>query len=135
MSHLERHTYPALLASIPRIRDMMVPRLAELGFDSKKTMQMCLVMEEVAVNIVKCAYEGCSNGEIIIEIEQADEFTIRVIDNGIPFDPLDMEEPDIDADIPDRAVGGLGIFIVRKLVDKITYERINDQNQLTLIKT
>ena len=61
--------------------------------------------------------------------------TITFIDRGSPYDPLAKEDPDLDAEVEDRKVGGLGIFMVRSCMDDIKYEYKNGQNRLTIRKS
>lgn len=93
-----------------------------------------LVVEEVAMNCIKyCHTEGMSDFEITMD-PRDDVLTIEIIDAGRPFDPLtDAPEADTDSDIEDRAIGGLGIHLVRTMTDDMRYRREADQNHLTLI--
>ena len=59
---------------------------------------------------------------------------IEIIDCGIPFDPLTLPKPDVNAPIEDRKIGGLGIYMMRKLMDKVNYKREQGKNILTLVK-
>ena len=59
---------------------------------------------------------------------------LRITDRGIPFDPLARRDPDINLSAEEREIGGLGIFMVKKTMDEVRYERIENQNVLTMIK-
>ncbi len=93
-----------------------------------------LVLEEVAMNCIKyCHLEGVTDFEIRM-VPENDVLTIEITDAGRPFNPLtDAPEADTDSDIEDRAVGGLGIHLVRTMTDEMRYRREGDQNHLTLI--
>ncbi len=93
-----------------------------------------LVIEEVAMNCIKyCHMEGVADFEIKM-VPENDVLTIEITDAGRPFNPLtDAPEADTDSDIEDRAVGGLGIHLVRTMTDEMRYRREGDQNHLTLI--
>lgn len=95
-----------------------------------------IVIDEIFSNIVRYAYKeakGPATIEFINNREQ-DSFSIRFTDEGVPYDPLSAPEPDITLSAEDRAIGGLGIFMVRKLTDDIKYSYENKKNILTITK-
>ena len=93
-----------------------------------------LVLEELGLNIMNYGHdEGLHEFEIILTSAE-DALTIEVTDDGRPFDPLnEAPEPDLDASVDDRQVGGLGLHLVRKMVDEMFYRREQDKNHLTLV--
>lgn len=92
-----------------------------------------LVLEEIVVNIVSYAYADTLKHEIVICLEREEkEVVVRVQDDGLAFDPLKIPAPDLDAPLEKRAVGGLGMHVVRNLAKEIKYERIQGRNILTL---
>ena len=105
------------------------------GFSSKDMNRIQLASEEVLVNIISYAYPD-SDGDIEITytVEESGGLVIEITDWGIPFDPLSLPEPDMEASIEDRKIGGLGIFIIRSIMDEVDYKREGDQNILTLVK-
>ena len=97
---------------------------------------MNLVLEELGINIIRYAYGEDSNEtfQIIITSEPS-ELTVDVIDAGPPFNPLtDAPEPDTDAPMLDRPIGGLGIHLVKSMMDEVDYKREYDRNHLRLVK-
>jgi len=101
----------------------------------KATNEILLVLEEALVNIQAYAYADQNEHEIEVCLFATEtEFTARLIDDGRPFDPSRMPEPDINATLKERKVGGLGIYFVNKFMDKIEHERKGDKNILTLKK-
>jgi anti-sigma regulatory factor (Ser/Thr protein kinase) len=92
-----------------------------------------LVLEELGVNIVN--YSGAT-GEIEISLaSDAESITVEISDNGRPFNPLDdLETPDISAPLGDRAVGGLGVHLVRSMMDELRYSREDGKNKLAMTK-
>ena len=92
-----------------------------------------LVLEEVLVNIIRYAYPA-ADGEIEIACELVGEEDLRisVMDTGVPFNPLEKSDPDLDAAIEDRPIGGLGIYLVRQLANEVHYRREGEKNVLTL---
>ncbi len=100
-----------------------------------------LCVEELVVNIIDYAYtdEDIKNNknDIILDImvdKNKNEIKITTTDNGIKFNPLLIKEPDINADLEDRKVGGLGIFLIKKYMNELNYKYINNQNIFIMIK-
>ena len=100
------------------------------------TFQIGLAVEELGVNIVNYGHDDDKAHEIKIVISSEDEaITIEIEDDGNAFNPLqDAPEPDLDAEVEDRTVGGLGIYLVRTMMDEVRYERQQNKNCLTLVK-
>jgi len=98
-------------------------------------LDITLVIEELLVNTITHGYpQGGDGGEIELRLSSTAK-TIKIVikDNGIPFNMLDAEKPDINLPLKERKIGGMGIHLVKSLTDKITYERKNGKNILTLI--
>jgi sigma-B regulation protein RsbU (phosphoserine phosphatase) len=120
-----------------------VPRLAEfvdsvceaMNFDMGTTMKMNLAIEEAVVNVMNYAYPAGTKGEVNIEA-QANDVRLKFVitDNGMPFDPTAKKEVDTTLSAEERSIGGLGIHLVRQIMDSINYERIGGTNVLTLRK-
>ena len=93
-----------------------------------------LAIEEVVLNVMDYGYdEGVHEFELILTSE-ADTLTIEVVDDGRPFDPLnDVPTPDLEATVEERKVGGLGIHLVRTMMDQVNYRREQGRNHLILI--
>ncbi|MCL2805609.1 MAG: SpoIIE family protein phosphatase [Treponema sp.] len=100
---------------------------------SDSMSEICIAAEEIFMNIVNHAYEN-SAGEVSIKISTDEKTVIRFEDNGKPYNPLEYPQPDLDKSIKDRPVGGLGIFLFRKLMDSAEYSRVNDCNVLVIAK-
>ena len=100
------------------------------------TFQIGLAVEELGVNIVNYGHDDDKAHEISIVISSEDEaITIEVEDDGHAFNPLsDAPAPDLDAEVEDRTVGGLGIHLVRTMMDEVHYQRQQNKNCLTLVK-
>ena len=100
------------------------------------TFQIGLAVEELGVNIVNYGHDDDKAHEIKIVISSEDEaITIEIEDDGHAFNPLsDAPEPDLDAEVEDRTVGGLGIHLVRTMMDEVHYQRQQNKNCLTLVK-
>lgn len=114
----------------------IIKALEENNANGKAVYQMNLALEEIFVNIVNYAYEN-NNGKIEIAYDlNKDEklIKIKIKDKGKEFNPLEVKDPDLKAPAKERQIGGLGIYIVKNIVDDIKYQRINNENVLEIIK-
>jgi len=106
------------------------------GFSDKDVYNIQLATDEAASNIIEHAYENQPEG--VLELScgmRGDVIIIILIDHGESFDPSEIPLPDLKADLSDRKIGGLGIFLMRKLMDEVHYEPKSDKsNVLTMIK-
>ena len=93
--------------------------------------KLSVVVEELVLNIVDYANSDYLDVEIIRDEKS---ITLRFHDGGVPFNPLEKEEPDFTIPLEDRKIGGLGIFMVIKYMDTVTYERTGEENILTVRK-
>jgi serine/threonine-protein kinase RsbW len=106
------------------------------GFTDKDVYNIQLATDEAASNIIEHAYEKISDGVLELSCGVRDDLiTIILIDHGESFDPSEIPLPDLKADLSDRKIGGLGIFLMRKLMDDVRYEvTANEGNILTMTK-
>lgn len=107
------------------------------GFDDRDVYNIQLATDEAASNIIEHAYEGVNDG--LLEIScgvNGSAITIVLVDHGESFDPSVVPVPDLKADLSERKIGGLGIFLMRKLMDEVRYEAEprKKRNTLTMIK-
>jgi anti-sigma regulatory factor (Ser/Thr protein kinase) len=94
-----------------------------------------VVLDEVASNVVNYAYGGGSDRPIVVEARaEAGELQVEVIDEGPPFNPLERPAPATDQPLSQRPIGGLGIHIVKELMDEVDYRRVDDRNRLRFAK-
>ncbi|MCR5161977.1 MAG: ATP-binding protein, partial [Lachnospiraceae bacterium] len=102
----------------------------------KTQMQIIVAVEEIFVNIADYAYAP-EKGRAMVCVEFSGQpltITITFLDNGIPYDPLAHQDPDVTAPAEERSIGGLGILITKKTMDEVAYEYKNGQNVLKLKK-
>ena len=110
-------------------------RTPEVASCPKESYAIHLVCEELVVNVVSYAYADEAEGYLKIQIEKADGMiTIRFIDGGVAFNPLEREMPDVSLAMEERQIGGLGIFLTVQMMDEVQYERINNENVVTIKK-
>ena len=106
-----------------------------LALDMSTTMQLTRAMEEAVVNVMNYAYPAGTRGEVrICAVANDERLKLVISDDGIPFDPTARPEADITLSAEERGIGGLGIHLVRQIMDSINYERVGEQNVFTLRK-
>lgn len=133
---MEKFTIDAKLENLPAVTEFVIDALESRDCSMKVTMQMELVIEEIFVNVASYAYKN-DVGEVTIcrkfdEEPRAIELTF--IDSGTLYNPLEHKDPDTSLGAEEREIGGLGIFLVKKNVDEISYKREDGQNILTVKK-
>jgi serine/threonine-protein kinase RsbW len=107
----------------------------EWDMDFNLEMQLNLVLEEAFTNIVKYAYSDTGSHTVTISLElNGDELAMALTDDGRFYDPTQREDPDISLPAEKREIGGLGIYLIRKMTDRVEYDRINNTNVLRIFK-
>ena len=126
----------ALKENLGEVSAFVDSHLEEIECPIKAQMQLDIAVEELFVNIANYAYAP-DTGKATIRLEINEEplsVSITFIDNGVPYDPLAKADPDITLSAEERAIGGLGIFMVKKSMDDMFYEYKDSQNVLTIVK-
>lgn len=116
--------------SLLEVSEFLDVCLEEWDVPMKAGFQVKVVADEVYSNIV--FYSGATAGEVVVT-DLADEVRLLFVDNGVSYNPLDAEDPDVTAAAEDRDVGGLGTFMVKRMAKEVTYERVGEENRLTVI--
>ena len=107
-----------------------------LVIEPKLARDIRLAVEEAVVNVMDYAYPSGTEGDVTVDVSSnGRRVKVVISDTGTPFDPTKTDRADTTLSVEDRPVGGLGILLVRQLMDSINYERINGKNILTLKKT
>lgn len=128
-------TLPAQTERLPEVLAFVEEQLEEAGCPMKAQMQISVATEEVYVNIASYAYApGSGMATIRLELTQEPAVVLTFIDSGIAFNPLEKEDPNVNLPAEERQIGGLGIFMTKKTMDEVRYERAGNRNVLTLIK-
>ena len=123
------------IQQVPRLA-LFVDEVCEtVGLDMATTMKLNLAIEEAVVNVMNYAYPQGTVGDIKIEAKGDNNLLeFIIIDCGSPFDPTAQQEADITLSAEERPIGGLGIHLVRQIMDDVTYDRKDNKNILTLRK-
>ena len=126
----------ASIEDIPAVTEIIESELEKLDCPMKTTIQMNIAIDEIYSNIAKFAYKD-GNGPVTVKLAELDDphgVKITFIDEGLPYNPVTKEDPDVTLSAEERKIGGLGIFMVKKSMDDMQYQYINDKNILVLIK-
>ena len=122
-------------SEVGRLMDRVEQQCHEWGLAEDDTVNLNLILDEFVSNVIRHGYEDEGPHEIHVVVGLAgDDASIRIEDDGKPFNPLEAPPPDLDLPIDQRPIGGLGIFIARALVDSIEYRRERGRNVLTMTK-
>lgn len=115
----------------------VVTSARDAGFPARHIQEIELVVEEALVNIINYAYPEQDNGDVEVKcgLDDQGRLLIEIRDKGIPFDVGSYSAPDLNVNFSENKIGGLGIFLIRKMADKVHYRRDGEENVLTLIIT
>ena len=129
-------TVPAKLEAIGEVTEFVAKQLTAVDCPEDIQFSFALVVEEICANIANYAYTDKAGDMTVAFSFKEDERLAEIVftDDGIPFDPTARPEPDITLPAADRKIGGLGIHIVKKVMDEVTYQYIRGQNVLTVRK-
>ena len=122
--------------SVEKVANYISEQLEKVSCPMKTQMQIGVAVEEIFANIVNYAY-GEETGEVEISVDTEDapnNVTIVFKDSGIQYNPLEKEDPDITLSSDDRPIGGLGVFMVKKLMDYVVYRYEEGRNILEIRK-
>ena len=133
---MKKITLPAKVENVDEAIDFVNEVLESHDCSMKLTMQIDIAVEELFVNIAHYAYTpGEGDATLTCNVEGDPAYvTITFCDSGTPYNPLNKADPDITLAAEDRDIGGLGIFMVKKSMDDMTYEYVDGQNMLTIKK-
>jgi len=125
---------PNRLSETSRVKKHFDTFAEDYGIPEKVRLKMNVVFDELLTNIISYAYQDNKEHDIGIKVElSADRLKVSMVDDGIPFNPLGVETPDTGLPLEERKIGGLGIHLVRKMMDKVSYRRRIDKNVITVV--
>ena len=129
-------TLKATLESLPEVTSFIEEQLEALDCPMKAMMQIDVAIDEMFGNIVRYAYApGTGDATVRFDFdEQTRTASVIFLDQGVPFNPLENAAPDVTLSAEEREIGGLGIFLVRKTMDAVEYQRADGFNILTIKK-
>ncbi|MHB8139206.1 MAG: ATP-binding protein [Smithellaceae bacterium] len=124
---------PARVESLHELLTFIRAEAKKRGFSENLLRRIELVAEEALVNVFVHGY-GQKGGQVEVRCLISDDpaLTIEIHDHGVSFDPLSLADPDVQSDLANRKIGGMGVFLIRKMTDRVAYRREGDSNILTL---
>jgi anti-sigma regulatory factor (Ser/Thr protein kinase) len=128
-------TIEAVSENIDLVTDFINEQLDEIDCPMKLQVKIDIAVDEIFGNIAHYAYAP-NTGQVTVRVELTEEPSVIItfFDNGIPYDPTAKADPDITLSIEDREIGGLGIYMVKKSMDEVSYEYKDGQNILIIKK-
>ena len=133
---MENMKVEAKLDNLAQVTMFVDEQLEKIECPMKTQMQMDVALEEIFVNIASYAYgEETGMAEIIFDYKpETNDIYLTFIDSGVQYDPLAKEDPDITLSAAERQIGGLGIYMVKKSMDDVTYDYKDGKNILKFSK-
>lgn len=118
------------MESVSMVSDFFDSCLEEYEIPMRVGYSLKVVADEIYSNIVH--YSGAKNAEVLF-VNAQEQITLVFRDDGIPYNPMEADTPDVTADLEDRQIGGLGMFMVKKMCQEVAYEYADGKNQMTVI--
>lgn len=129
-------TVDATIDNVQTITDFVDERLEEMKCPVKAQMQIDIVIDELCSNVARYAYSD-RTGKVTVSVDTVDKpmkVWLTFTDEGVPYNPLAKEDPDITLSAEERKLGGLGIYMVKKMMDEFRYEYKDGKNIVTVCK-
>jgi serine/threonine-protein kinase RsbW len=133
---------PALVLEIPSqtdflalVRDLTRKMAETAGFDAAEAAQVALAVDEATTNVLEHAYEGATDRRVEIRFEdRGPALAVEIVDNGAKVDPRAVPEVDLERYVSERRTGGLGVHLMGKIMDSVTFRRSARRNVCCLVK-
>ncbi len=130
-----RITIGAVPGEVARVNTALAEFAEAHALPASIRRSMSVALDELLTNTISYGFEGRDGGEVTVEAElRADRLSVTLTDDGKPFDPFATAAPDISLSVEKRAIGGLGLHLVRRLMDEVSYQRRADRNVVILAK-
>lgn len=121
------------ISEVPLLAEWLESIGEQQNWPMSAVFQLNLALEEAVVNVMSYAYPGKTGMPVQLTVENiGDKLIFTLKDQGVPFDPTSTDDPDITLGVEDRAIGGLGNFLVRQMMSTVDYERRGETNVLTM---
>ena len=128
-------TVDGRLENLATIADFVIEAAQASGLNRKAIFEVQMAVDEACTNIIKHSYGEEKEGEITLRCELADgDFVVTIRDNGQPFNPEAVPPPDITCCLAERQHGGLGLYLMRQLMDEVCFHFGAEGNELTMVK-
>jgi sigma-B regulation protein RsbU (phosphoserine phosphatase) len=123
----------AKTANLSAVTAFIDKELGKYKYTDESINEIDIAVEEIFINIVNYAYKP-ENGYVVISVSYAEKVVIKFEDTGIPYNPLEQAEPDLESYQKKKKIGGLGIYLVKKIMDTVKYSRVDNKNILVMTK-
>lgn len=125
---------PARMESLETFRSYILQGITNLGVAQDVIFKIELVLEELLTNVINYAYAPGREGDMEVEysLDERKRLRLSIKDWGAPFNPLTQDAPELNKNLSEREIGGLGIYLVRQLAGELHYNRRSDENILTM---
>ena len=123
----------ARLDNLSKISDFICDSMKSFGLDEHEMFRLQMAVDEACTNIISYGNLDKSSKIDVICRNEGEKIFVVVIDEGIPFNPLEVSPPDLKAPLKDRQAGGLGVHFIKTLMDKVKYERKGEKNVLEMV--
>lgn len=134
-NHIHTHSVEASTKHLAEVRDFVAAHAQNYGLSAKVISEIKLAVDEAFTNIIKHAYSNSPHKKVYIEIGvDNNQLWISLIDEGKSFDPSAYTEPDIMQRIKQKKRGGMGVYLIRKVMDQVQYNRIGNSNEIRMVK-
>lgn len=105
------------------------------GIPQSISLKVAMILEELFTNTVSYGFSDNVEHEISVTLKvDADSLSVAYEDDGIPYNPFERDDPDLDASVEDRQVGGLGVYLTKVIMDYVKYYRVGDKNKILMVK-
>ncbi len=122
-----------ILENLSLIGDFISDSMIASGLDARKIFEVQLAVDEACTNIIKYGYTDETGTIDIICCTRNGELVVVIKDEGKPFDPTSVQPPDLNASLEERQMGGLGVHLIKSMMDEVRYEFIDGKNVLTMV--
>ncbi len=134
-SNINKLCIPGELIKLAEIRGFVQSRAVQFGFDEDQVYKITLAVDEACSNLIRHSFKLSETNNICVEIQyETDKFIILISDNGTPFNPINHNPPNMNEYFKTFQRGGLGIHIIKSVMDDINYSVQSDKNTLKLTK-
>ena len=128
--------FKAVLPELEKLNDAVDAFALRQAWAPDTLFHIKLALEEIVINVISYGAHGGLVPAIKVQLQQeGGQVSIDIWDSGVAFDPLQSGPPDVSSSLDDRPIGGLGVYLVRQLMDSVSYERDGDWNKIHLVKT
>ena len=133
-SETARKDFPASIDAIEEVAIFLEQTLEQAGVPMLEAARIQLAVEEAVTNVINHGYKG-GEGNFSLQCDSTtDTIAITIIDTGQAFDPTKIPPADVTADLDHRNIGGLGVHLIRSVMDSVSYSRDENENRLTLVR-